>query len=284
MRRGMLMKRLIRNTGARGARWVTAAVLAAAVTMSAPGATRADGDPASDVLLERSVFLPYEAPALPVAAALEQAVESVYAHGDRVKVAVIATREDLGSVPSLFARPADYAQFLGIELGLWYAGPLLVVMPNGIGVYDSGRSTDGEERVLRSLAVAAGSPDDLVRSATAAVTQLEAAGALRSPDVRPPQVTAHPATAERGKRAALHFDLYDDSGRVSASVSVYSRGALLATLRVPPVLSVATRQVVVHWPVPRRIPGRALRFCVVAVDPTGNRSAPACAIFLRVSG
>ena len=109
---------------------------------------RADGDPASDVLLLRNVFLPYEAPSPSVAGALEQAANAVYLHGDRLKVAVIYSRDDLGAIPSLFGQPAQYAQFLGIELGLWYVGPLLVVMPNGVGIYDGGRPTAAEQQVF----------------------------------------------------------------------------------------------------------------------------------------
>ena len=66
--------------------------------------------------------------------------------GDRVKVALIYTAEDLGAIPSLFGQPGEYAQ-----LGLWYVGPLLVVMPAGFGVYDGGRSTAAAEQVLRSV-------------------------------------------------------------------------------------------------------------------------------------
>src|SRR5262249_49953284 len=39
----------------------------------------------------------------------------------------IATRTDLGSVPSLFGKPKAYAQFLGEEIRSFYTGPLLVV-------------------------------------------------------------------------------------------------------------------------------------------------------------
>ena len=76
---------------------------------------------------------------------------TVYARGDRVKVALIHTAEDLGAIPSLFGQPGEYAHFLGVELGLWYVGPLLVVMPAGFGVYDGGRSTAAAEQVLRSV-------------------------------------------------------------------------------------------------------------------------------------
>src|SRR5207247_7650494 len=142
------------------------------------------------------------------AAALRQQADAVYVRGFRIKVAVIAKPGDLGSIPSLFDKPADYARFLGTELSFVYVGPLLVVMPAGFGVYDGGRSTAAEDQVLRSVQVAAGSPDDLARSATAALQRLAAAGALRSPDVRPPLVTAYPASAIRGKPAALRFDVF----------------------------------------------------------------------------
>jgi hypothetical protein len=258
-------------------------LVAASAAVSISTGARADGDPASDVLLLRNVFLPYEAPSPSVAGGLEQAVDGVYLHGNRVKVAVVYSRDDLGAIPSLFGQPSQYAQFLGIELGLWYVGPLLVVMPSGIGIYDGGRPTSAEQQVLRSVSVAAGSPDDLVRTAAAAVLRLAAANALDSPDVRAPLVTAYPATAIRGKTARLHFDLFDDSGRARGLVRIYENGALVATRTVPSVLQIGTRHAQVHWPVPLHLRSRQLRFCVVAMDPAGNRSKPGCAPFLRVS-
>lgn len=263
-------------------RWVLAAAVFLAAA-AAPAASLADGDPASDYLLTQSVFYPYESPSPPVRAALDQAVDGVYLHGNRVKVAVIYSSEDLGSIPSLFGQPADYAHFLAIELGLWYAGPLLVVMPAGFGIYDLGRPTTAEQQVLRSIPVAAGSPNDLVRSATAAVQALTAANALNSPDTKPPLVTAHPASATRGKPASLRFDLFDDSGHSKALVRIYEQGTLVATVNSPEGFKIGTRNVRVQWLVPSKLRSRQLRFCVVGVDPSGNRSAPACAPFLRVT-
>lgn len=262
---------------------IAAALAAAIIAAVAPSIGGADGDPASDVLLARNVFLPYEPPSRAVGGDLELAVNAVYQHGDRVKVAVIYSKDDLGAIPSLFGQPAQYAQFLGIELGLWYVGPLLVVMPNGLGIYDGGRPTSPEQQVLRSLSVAAGTPDELVHSATTALQRLAAAGALSSADVRAPLVTAYPATAIRGKTARLHFDLFDDSGRARSVVRIYEHGALVATRSSPPVFQIGTRHAQVRWPVPVRLRSRQLRFCVVAADPAGNRSKPACAPFLRVS-
>ena len=274
----------MRRGWAAGVRRASAALAAAAAAaaLSAPGA-RADGDPASDYLLLQNVYFPTQAPSQAASAALEQAAGEVYAHGDRVKVALIATVDDLGAIPSLYGKPDDYAHFLGVELGLWYLGPLLVVMPAGFGVYDGGRSTGAEEQVLRSVPLSAASPDDLTRSATVALQRLEAAGALHSPDIRAPLTTAYPARATRGKPATLHFDLFDDSGRSEAVVRIYESGRLIGTLSSPMEFGIGTRHVAVRWPVPTKLRSRQLRFCVVAADPSGNRSKPACAPFLRVS-
>jgi hypothetical protein len=253
--------------------------LAAAV---GPTAAWADGDPASDYLLTQNVFVPAEAQSQAAATALEKAVDAVYLDGARVKVAVIYAPVDLGSVPSLFGNPGGYAQFLGLELSLWYVGPLLVVMPSGFGVYDGGRPVAAAEAALQSLSPPSGSADDLVGAATDAVAALDSAHALDSPDVRAPLVTAHPATAVRGKLTTLRFDVFDDSGRSSALVRVLQGRALLDSIRSPSAFAVGTRSAQVTWRVPTRLRTRGLRFCVVASDPAGNRSRPACAPFLRV--
>jgi hypothetical protein len=280
------------QTGARGERtrsprrgW-TSALAAVVIVALAAGITAApslaDGDPASDVLPLQNVYFPYRLPSEAVMEALTRAADDVYARGDRVKVALIYEADDLGAIPSLFGRPGDYAHFLGIELSLWYVGPLIVVMPAGFGVYDGGRSTAAEEQVLRTVPVSAASPDDLARSATQALLRLVAANALKSPDVRAPLVTAHPASARKGHRASLRFDVFDDSGRSNAVVRVYEDNLLLATLTSPTTFKIGTRNVSVHWLVPKGLRSRHLRFCVTASDPTGNRSTPACAPFLRI--
>jgi len=257
------------------------AAVAAIATLPA-SVSRADGDPASDTLLGQNVYFPYAAPSQGARVALQQAVDGVYAHGDRLKVALIYDQADLGAIPSLFGRPSDYAHFLGIELGLWYVGPLLVVMPAGFGIYDGGRSTATEEAVLRSLPLDASSPDGLTRSATIAVQHLAAASVLDTADIRAPLVSAYPASARLGKPATLRFDVFDDSGRSSAVVRIYDSRALVATLTTQTRFQIGTRHADVKWQVAKRLPSRRLRFCVVASDPSGNRSAPACAPFLRV--
>jgi hypothetical protein len=270
------------RSGVRRSLVLAAAAAAAIYALSAP-VSLADGDPASDTLLEQSVFMPYSAPSQSAQLALQQAVGEVYAHGNRIKVALIYDQTDLGSIPSLFGHPSDYAHFLGVELGLWYVGPLLVVMPAGFGVYDGGRTTTAEEAALHQLHVDASSPEGLAHSATTAVQHLAAASALDSTDIRAPLVTAYPASAHRGRPATLRFDRFDDSGRSSAVVRVYENGALVATLVTQMQFQIGTRHAKVTWQVPKRLRSRRLRFCVVASDPSGNRSVPTCAPFLRVT-
>jgi hypothetical protein len=255
----------------------------ALATAIATAPSRADGDPASDDLLTQNVYLPYQAPSPTARDGLARVVDDVYVHGNRVKVALIYSAEDLGSIPSLFGQPEDYARFLGVELSLWYVGPLLVVMPAGFGIYDGGRSTAAEEQVLRSVPISTGSPDELAVSATTALQRLAAAGALSSADIRAPLVTAHPASVKRGKPATLHFDLFDDSGRSRASVRVYEGGSLVATLASRLGFGIGTRSSSVHWLVPAKVHSRQHRLCVIAFDPAGNRSTPACAPFLRIT-
>ena len=107
------------------------ACLAAAV---AAQAARADGDPASDYLLGSKVFLPYDAkfPAKQ-SAELTALVAAANTAGFKIRVAVIWSDYDMGSVTTLWRKPRTYAKFLGLELGFVYKQRLLVVMANGFG-------------------------------------------------------------------------------------------------------------------------------------------------------
>jgi hypothetical protein len=245
----------------------------------AAGAARADGDPASDVLPTERVYLPVTQPSADAAAALAKSVAAVYAGGDRIKVAVIATLDDMGSVPMLFNQPQEYARFLGVELSGFYVGPLLVAMPGGYGYYDGGRPTAAATGALAGIAVNRSSVDALVRAAAAAVDRLAAASALHSQDVKAPTPYTSPATVTLGKAAALRFRLFDDSERASATITVSSGKRTLATLKAPLQQAVYANVLSVTWHVPKAIPQalrRRLRVCVVATDPSGNRSAPNC--------
>jgi hypothetical protein len=103
------------------------------------GSAWADGDPASDVLYSQSVFLPQDAgTSSHQRAQLGAVLQAARRSGFHLKVALIASPADLGSVTELWRQPRNYAMFLGQELSLVYGGALLVVMPNGFGVYGRG--------------------------------------------------------------------------------------------------------------------------------------------------
>jgi hypothetical protein len=142
--------------------------------MLAPPGAQADGDPASDVLLLRNVFFLYNPPPT---AALQQKLNAEVAAAGRagvpIKVALIRAPLDLGLVPELFARPQQYADFLGQEISNRYAGPLLVVMPNGYGVH--GVNAAARSAVGRLPRPMSGQIDDLARAASTAVATIASA-------------------------------------------------------------------------------------------------------------
>lgn len=248
----------------------------AALSLSMAPVALADGDPASDVLPTADVYFPLQAPAPGPKDALASAVARVYAHGDRIKVAVIARAADMGALPSLFDQPATYAHFLGQELAGLYAGPLLIVQPRGFGIYDAGRSTAAAKAVLKGLSVDRGSPDSLTESAATAVQKLEAAGALTSPDVRAPYVYPDPPTAHPGKRVTLTYRVLDDSERASATITVTAGKRTLARLEQRNVSAVYTKQQRIRWQVPADVPRQGVKLCVAVVDAAGNKAAPVC--------
>jgi hypothetical protein len=142
-----------------------------------PAAARADGDPASDVLVTEDVFVPYGSK-LPVAKAVQFAnlVHDAKAHGYNVKVALIATPYDLGSVTSLWRQPQRYAQFLGQELFFVYKGRLLIVMPNGYGIYHANESVSAERKLLDGLRLPA--ETDLITAGSVGVRRLAGASGI----------------------------------------------------------------------------------------------------------
>ena len=251
---------------------VVAAALAALVLATA---VLADGDPASDILPVQNTSTPFPPPA--GAQALAASVEKVFQSGHRLKVAVIATRRDLGSIPSLFGKANAYARFLGTELGAFYAGPLLIVMPSGFGIYDSSHSTAAEVAVLAKLKIDSSSASALVGSAAAAVTALAAAGVLNSPDTLPPSSYPLQPTVHPGKPARLVFHVLEDSEHSSAVVTIYSGTKVLAVLHAPMQFAGYNTPRFVTWSVPSNVPRKALKLCIVATDSSGNRQQqPAC--------
>jgi hypothetical protein len=153
---------------------LTVAVLAAIASRSAG----ADGDPASDYLLGQNVFLPFDAKIPPSKAKqLTRLVANAGHAGFRIRVAVIATRYDLGSVTALYMKPQKYAQFLGTEIYFVYRGRLLVVMSNGYGYSKSGKPL--APGPLTRLPPPGAQATALVSAAETAVQRLAAASGVR---------------------------------------------------------------------------------------------------------
>jgi len=158
----------------KGAIAIAACAVSAVVLAAAPPAARADGDPASDMLLIENVFYPFSPP---VAPALERTLNAETAAAKRahfpIKVALIASPTDLGAIPSLFAKPQQYADFLDQEISFGGKQLLLVVMPNGYGM--QGLTPSGTAAAAKLAPPAGRASDDLARAAIVAVAKLAAA-------------------------------------------------------------------------------------------------------------
>jgi hypothetical protein len=255
---------------------VLALAAATAATLAAP--VRADGDPASDVLYFQDVFLPFPKPAAAVSQRLQAAVASANKAGFRIKVAVIASEQDLGSVPSLFGKPQIYAQFLGVELASFYKDRLLIVMPAGFGVYRGGKTVAADKRVLTGME-AGRTADEITASAATAVQKLrQALARKRKGDSIPPKVKALASSGKRGGKASLRYRISDNSGRARAELRVYGPNYLLyATLKRPLGRVRAGVVRTVPWKVPKAVKPGSLKFCALGADAAGNLSTASCA-------
>ena len=121
------------------------------------------------------VFLPIDNPVSPnQAATFAKLVLGAEKSGLPIKVAVISSKYDLGSVPILFGTPQRYADFLGQELFYYYKQKAAGRgAPNGYGIYDHGRPTAAEQAVLAKLPPAhSANGDVLAAAATRAVEAL----------------------------------------------------------------------------------------------------------------
>jgi len=149
--------------------------------------SRADGDPASDVLATQSLFLPQDA-GIPFVqqGQLAGLLEATARRGYPLRVAIIASKTDLGSVTELWHQPQTYARFLGQELSLVSRGPLLVVMPGGYGV-----SADGApDPAAASVVAALRTPTGGAALGTAALTAIERLATASGHSVPIPAATA----------------------------------------------------------------------------------------------
>lgn len=160
---------------------MSALLLALGVVALVPAVARADGDPASDVLYNGKIFLPFEGTVSTQGQQdLQQVVDAAWKAGFPIKVAVIPSPLELGSVGSLWRKPQLYSKFLGAELAFLYKGRLLIVMPNGYGLHHGKVSTAAERRLLEQVPIGQGG-DGLAASAADAVRALAAASGHQLP-------------------------------------------------------------------------------------------------------
>ena len=153
--------------------------LACAACAAAPAA-RADGDPASDFLLARDTFIPFDANiSKEQTEQLDAIVADAKKRGFTIKVALISSEVDLGAVPSLWRKPETYARFLGQELFFLYKGKLLIVMPNGYGVSRAGKPLASGQRVVDALPKPGDGGPALATAAIRAVQRLAAQSGVR---------------------------------------------------------------------------------------------------------
>jgi hypothetical protein len=190
---------------------VVAALLLGPVTTAA----RADGDPASDVLIAGRVFVGFgDSTTTPAVRELLELTAESRRMGFPIRVAVIREATDLGSVPSLFGQAERYATFLGQELRFVYHGTLVVVMggkPGGIGVFGRG-ATVAAKAAVRGIAVpVAGDAGELAKIASTAIRRVAAASG---------HVLTTPRATVGEKRYALTFGIVGALAVVALLVAV----------------------------------------------------------------
>ena len=145
----------------------------------------ANGDPASHVLPTGDVY--YPGSESKVSGSLIRQLNGLVAEGQRkgykLKIALIATPEDLGTIPEYFGKPEEYAQLLDEEIAFNSKPRLLVVMPGGTGLAEVGQR---ERRAIRGISVDDdASPDDLAAAAVLALPKLATAAGHPVKAVKP---------------------------------------------------------------------------------------------------
>jgi hypothetical protein len=146
-----------------------------ALLLLSPAYAFANGDPASDVLLQAKVYFPTQRVSAEAANNLKAVVEKANAKGYPIRVALIKDETDLGTVPNLLNQPQKYSEFLGPEIRFAYKGDLLVVMPTGLGITQTDETPAPATAIQGMQVEAGGSPDGLALTAQEAVTKLAAA-------------------------------------------------------------------------------------------------------------
>ena len=180
-----------RGVLARG-RWLLAALLLACCALGAfAPAARADGDPASDVLVYQNLFVTSESGMSTGQQAEVASLLASAAHaGFPIRVAIIGAPVDLGAVTALWDKPSAYASFLGVELSLVYKQRLLIVMPNGFGFNWTGHPSGSAYQVLSQVDVGAGG-NALTTATVTAVQTLASASGIKLATPTAPAAPSH---------------------------------------------------------------------------------------------
>lgn len=175
----------------------SAVILALASGLLAASAL-ADGDPASDVLATQTLFLPQDA-GIPLAQQnqLTAMLETARTSGYQLRVAIISSSTDLGSISELWRQPQTYARFLGQELFLVYHGPLLVIMPDGFGLASLNSATPTDPSALAGVRIGAAGPE----LGTTALTAIQRLAGTSGHSVPIPAAVA--TTSSAGSNDAL---------------------------------------------------------------------------------
>ena len=252
--------------------------LAATLVLVSGGVARADGDPASDYLVANQVFLTSQSTGMsPAQRQLVAAVAAANRAGFAIRVAVISSAYDLGSVTELWDQPRTYARFLGVELSLAYRRQrLLVVMPNGFGFNWPGHATAPPYRLLAAVSPDIGAGAGLAAAAEVAVRRLARASGVALP---PSQPAAGDGSAGPGSAGTLTI-----IGAVAGGIAALFAFAVVGTrARHRLVLRREGRQAPRSSRLPRKlrraIPGLVVLCGVAVVAPilALGRSRPASA-------
>jgi hypothetical protein len=174
-------------------------IVALALGWHAPLAL-ADGDPASDVLVSQSVFVPFELTINRETDELQALLAAADRAGFPIRVALIDSPQDLGTVTALWRQPLEYSRYLGTELSLSFGGQVAVVMPNGIGIDPGTITPTAAERAVAARLPAPGGGAALVGAAIEAVQRLAAAEGHPLP--APLRASGPPPAPTGGQNAA----------------------------------------------------------------------------------
>ncbi len=119
--------------------------------------------------------------------------------GEPLKIAIVSSPSDLGSITSLYGRPTAYARFLSLEIQFVTRAPLLVVMPQGLALARAGKPFSDQR--IAGLSVRPG-PTGLVETALTSVERLHPELGRGEPQKQsPPSGTTPPPQAS--SRTAL---------------------------------------------------------------------------------